>query len=141
MGYTTQFSGVLKFGNELNINELKAINEFLGEDTRDHPEWKINDDYVHIDLELTEDYSGIKWDGSEKNYGMVEAINLIIREMKKINAGFKLSGKFDAQGEEIGDCWALVIGDDGFAHRSETPPVGEKIRCPLCEKYFFYEGK
>jgi predicted nucleic acid-binding Zn-ribbon protein len=35
----------------------------------------------------------------------------------------------------------LVIGEDGFAHEVKTPPAGEKVECPHCGKFFFYEPK
>ena len=140
MGYTTVFSGELKFVAPLTAPELAFINTFLGADPRENKEWNADHEMGYIDLQLTKDFSGIKWDGSEKNRGMVEAVNLIIEQMKKIKPDFALSGAMQAQGEDMGDRWNLVI-DGGIAKRVETPPPGEKIKCPRCDKYFFYEKK
>ena len=126
----------------MTAKDLATLNQFFGEDCRQHPEWKSDDEYTnYIDLELTKDFSGIQWNGAEKTYGMVNAVNIVIREMQKTKPNFKLKGKMLAQGEGIGDVWTLVIGEDGFAHEVKTPPAGEKVECPHCGKFFFYEPK
>jgi hypothetical protein len=140
MGYSTDYSGELKFVVPLSSTELGALNLFMGADPRDHKEWNASNEIGYIDLELTKDFSGIKWDGAEKNRGMVEAVNLIVEQMKKIKPDFALTGAMQAQGEDIEDRWSLVI-DGGIAKRVETPPPGEKIKCPHCEEYFYYEKK
>lgn len=83
MGYTTNFKGELKFTKELKASELAKLSSMLGEDCREHPEWDYEGPLYYIDLELLEDFSGIKWDGSEKTYSMTSMVNLIIREMRK----------------------------------------------------------
>ena len=140
MGYTTEFSGELKFVVPLTAPELAFINAFFGEDPREHKEWNADREIGYIDLELTKDFSGIKWDGAEKNRGMVEAVNLIIEQMKKIKPDFAFYGAMQAQGEDMEDRWNLVI-DNGIAKRVETPLPGEKIKCPHCEECFYYETK
>ena len=140
MGYTTTFRGELKFVVPLTVPELAHINTFFGADPRENREWNASREIGYIDLELTKDFSGIKWDGSEKNRGMVEAVNLITEQMKKIKPDFAFSGAMQAQGEDMEDRWNLII-DSGIAKRVETPPPGEKIKCPHCDEYFFYEKK
>lgn len=63
MGYTTNFKGELKFTKELKASELAKLSSMLGEDCREHPEWDYEGPLYYIDLELLEDFSGIKWDG------------------------------------------------------------------------------
>lgn len=58
---------------------------------------------TYIDLELSKDYSGLKWDGSEKTYDLKDKINLIITEMKKSFPDFELEGHLLAQGDSIED--------------------------------------
>lgn len=141
MGYCTSFMGELKFTKELTAKELAAVKSFCGEDCRDHPEWEGSEDLTWIKLELLDDFSGIKWSEVEKTYNMTECVNLIIINMKKKYPDFGLTGKLIAQGEEIGDLWELVIGEDGLAIKVKTPPSGTKIECPQCEEEFYWKGK
>jgi len=117
MGYDTQSDGILKFKNELTIPQLTKIRTFLGEDCREHPEWgKTN--LTYIDLELSKDYSGLKWDGSEKTYDLKDKINLIITEMKKSFPDFELEGHLLAQGDSIEDRYYISI-ENGLAIESD----------------------
>lgn len=118
MGYSTDFTGELKFTKELKAIELAKIKTFLGEDCRHHPEWNATN-MTYIDLELTSDFSGLKWDGSEKTYQLTEKVNLIIDEMKKDYPDFGLTGNLFAQGERIEDRWVLLIDENGKAKKEE----------------------
>lgn len=135
MGYNTDFKGEFKFTKELTASQLSKISSFLGEDCRDHPEWNAPN-MTYIDLELLEDFSGIKWDGSEKTYDMVDKINLIINNMKKTMPEFGLIGKMLAQGEDIDDRYEILI-QDGYAFEKKIQPSGSKIVCPHCEQSFY----
>ena len=135
MGYTTKFGGVLNFKTELTGSQLAYLNTILGEDCRDHPEWKAPNLYA-IDLELTEDFSGIRWNGAEKTYDMDELVNVVIRLMKEKYPTFELTGKFVAQGEDIDDRWELII-TNGIAEKVKIIPNGTKVKCPHCEQYFY----
>lgn len=139
MGYSTNFKGELKFSRELTASELAKVKSFLGEDVREHPEWKNNGLY-YIDLELTDDFSGVKWDGSEKTYGMDEAVNLIIREMRKEVPDFGFTGTLSAQGERFDDRWQLVINANGLAEKQDIVLTGKIITCPHCEEKFELES-
>jgi len=138
MGYTTEFTGELKFTEELKTSELARLNSFLGEDTRDHPDWGTELDNYYIDLELLPDFSGLRWNGAEKTYNMVQIVNFIIGEMIKIKPSFGLKGKLHAQGEDIEDIWELVI-EQGIAVKHELKPKGKKVECPHCGESFFIE--
>jgi len=137
MGYSTDFKGVLEFTKELKAKELAFLNTFLGEDAREHPEW--GESITYIDLKLTDDFSGIKWNGAEKTYDMDKAVNLIIRQMKARFPDFGLKGQLVAQGDRAGDHWLLVIGKDGLAHKQEIPVLGQEITCPHCNETFILE--
>ncbi len=66
MGYSTDFKGELKFNYELKASELNDVKKFFSEDCRDHDEWLNSTGLYYVDLEFTEDFSGIKWNGAEK---------------------------------------------------------------------------
>jgi hypothetical protein len=138
MGYSTDFEGELKFTTELTAPALAKLNSMLGEDCRDHPELAA-EDLNYIDLELNDDFSGIKWNGAEKTRGMVECVNLIIREMRKQYPNFGLQGAMLAQGEDIKDRWQLTIGPDGLAHKEAVKIAGTCVRCPHCDEEFLLQ--
>lgn len=138
MGYSTDFKGVLKFKKELTSTQLGKLNSFLGEDCREHPEWNRKD-LSYIDLELTDDFSGIQWDGSEKTYDLVEKVQLVIDQMKKEYPDFELEGEILAQGEDIEDRWFLVV-ENNVASRRDIAITGTKIKCPHCGEHFILES-
>jgi NAD-dependent DNA ligase len=139
MGYTTEFTGELKFTNELTAKQLAKVKSFLGEDCREHPEWG-NTNLTYIDLELLDDFSGLKWDCSEKTYDLPEKINLLIDNVKKEYPDFGLSGRLFAQGEEIYDRWTLTI-ENGVAVERKTVIKGKKVSCPHCKEEFIVENE
>lgn len=130
MGYNTNFSGELKFTNDPTVSQLNELKKYLGEDCRKHPEWNMRE-YTYIDLELTEDLTGICWNGSEKTYDLTEKINFIIKQMKEKFPDFGLEGQMLAQGEDIGDVWKIVI-DDGEAVEKDIPLNYTIHTCPEC---------
>ena len=140
MGYTTNFSGVLKFTNELSAGQLAYLNSILGEDRRDHPEWNASDEFYYIDLTLTPEFDGLSWSGAEKSYGMTVQVNTIIRLMKERWEDFGLVGQFDAQGEEIGDVWRLVASGD-VAKKVDLILAGPRVTCPHCELEFVLDAE
>jgi len=140
MGYSTDFKGELKFKTELSATQLGVVNSFCGEDCRDHKDWIGSDGLYYVDLELLNDFSGLKWNGAEKTYGMVDLVNMLIMNMRVQWPDFGFTGKLLAQGEDIDDRWELIISEDGMARRSEVAATGTKIKCPNCECDFYYEG-
>lgn len=138
MGYTTEFNGVLKFNVELRPKELAHLKKFFGEDGREHPEWKDNPHYMkdwyYLDLDLNEDFDGIQWSGAEKSYGMVDQVNFLIVEMRKLVPNFGLIGRLSAQGEDSDDSWTLDIGADGWATRVENVKVSTDDMAELQKK-------
>lgn len=123
MGYTTKFSGALKFAAPLTAEQELFIKTILPddgyEDAADHPEWIKPDGFnSYIQLAVCQDKSGIQWDGSEKFYDAVDAVNTVILTMKGKFPDFALTGGLLAQGEEVGDVWTLVI-ENNVAVRHE----------------------
>jgi hypothetical protein len=137
MGYSTEFLGELKFNTKLTIGQIADLSNFLGEDCREHPEWGRTD-MTYIDLKFLSDFSGIKWDGSEKTYDLTEKVNLIIEEMQKLYPEFGLSGQIVAQGEDLTDRWVLAI-QDGKAVERKIQIKGKQVTCPHCEEEFLLE--
>lgn len=137
MGYTTKFTGELLFTNELKASELFFIQQFFGEDVRDHSDWNVGGAY--IDLRLNKEMTGIEWDDeTEKNYGMVDHINFIIDQANASIKDFGLSGVMIAQGEDPSDRWKIVMVN-GKAVRDEIIAEGRKVKCPHCKKSFVLE--
>lgn len=132
MGYNTDFSGELKFVKPLTAAELKHLEFIIREDARDHKDWDPGD-VCYMSLEVLKDASGLRWDGSEKTYEMVGAINLLTKLMRRINHNFELSGTMLAQGDEVGDVWRLVM-KDGVAYEEPVLSKDHKIVCPHCHK-------
>lgn len=148
MGYSTNFKGELKFTSPISSEALGYLNGFLSKDRRDIG---LGDDslyakgygsyWYHIDYELLDDFSGIKWNESEKSYDMDGIANFLIDTMKEKFPDFGLTGKLVAQGEDIDDRWELTI-KDGRAVKVETKPVGEAVICPHCDgKVYVAEAK
>jgi hypothetical protein len=138
MGYSTDFTGELRFTKEATVGQLAELNRMFGEDCRDHPEWKA-DGLYYVDLELSEDFGGIKWNGAEKTYQLDKIVNVVIAQMRKTWPDFGLTGQMLAQGEDAADRWALVIGDDGFAEAKQIVITGKRVECPSCGKHFIVE--
>lgn len=131
MGYTTKFKGVLKFQNEVTVEELKHIQTLLGENIPDGS---------YCQFELTKNMEGIQWDGSEKFYDADQAAQWVIDEMRERFPGFGLLGDLMAQGEDMDDRWILRCTGDK-AEKIDNPPPREKIRCPHCRHDFYWEAK
>lgn len=116
MGYNTEYKGDMLFVKDVSGKQLNFLNKMFGEDCREHPEWGATELY-YIDLKLNDDFSGICWNGAEKTYFLENAINVVIREMRKEWPDFALHGTISAQGDDIDDKYALVVSDDGFVHK------------------------
>lgn len=142
MGYTTNFKGHLNFTSELTASQISFIQKFMGEDIRDHREWWINGqdpDLTYIDLELTDEFDGLQWDGSEKTYDLVEKVNFIREHMRMRWPNFDLQGTLLAQGEEVDDRWRLVCSGSGPAVREDVALSGREVECPHCGENFRLE--
>ena len=138
MGYTTKFKGTLKFDCEMTVPMLAAVKGYSGLDGRELPEGK--GDFTYIDLVLNDDFSGLEWDsGTEKNHGMVDAVNYIIEDMRRKWPGFALKGELLAQGEDAKDRWILKV-DGGMAVKKPVKLKGVERQCPECHYEWFDES-
>lgn len=136
MGYSTRFEGTLKFAHKITVEELQALQGILGEDCRDHPEWgQQAQGLYYIDLELTKDFSGLKWNEAEKAYDMVQIVNLVTTLLRKVNPEFRLTGALKASGDDAGDIWQLTMTEAGVAIEEKLVAVGI-VTCPSCEHRF-----
>ena len=86
MGYNTSFTGELKFINPLSEEQFEYINTILGEDCRDHYEWEASG-LFYVQLELSNDNTGLVWDGSEKTYDLEQIVTVVVKEMRKKSEG------------------------------------------------------
>lgn len=137
MGYNTDFTGELKFINPLTEDQFEYINTMFGEDCRDHHEWNATGLY-YVNLELSNDNSGIVWNGSEKTSDLEQIVTVVVKEMRKKWPDFGLSGHMIAQGERSKDRWKLVIDENGYGKKEKIAnvSVGDLICCPNCEHEF-----
>jgi hypothetical protein len=139
MGYSTDFTGELKFKEELTASQLAELKKFLGKDRReigfgdDGKVYESDDEYwYHIDLEFNDDFTGVRWDGSEKTYCLEHIVNFLTRQMRLKWPEFELVGEMEAQGEEYSDKWILKM-KDGRAERCNIIIKGIETVCPHCE--------
>lgn len=139
MGYSTSFTGSLQFTADPTTKQLAKLKSMFGEDCRDHKEWEGCSGLSYVDLQLTDDFTGIEWSGAEKTYELDKVVSVVVREMRKEFPEFGLRGALFAQGEDAEDRWQLAIGDDGLARRVAVQIVGTKVVCPNCEHKFFIE--
>jgi hypothetical protein len=135
MGYSTRFTGELRFKEELTARQVAALTQMFAEDCRDHPEWEAPGLY-YVDLEFNEDFTALRWNGAEKTYDLHLIVNVVIAQMRKRWPGFALDGTLIAQGEDIEDRWALVIGEDGLAQKQPIALTGTRVTCPHCNRQF-----
>lgn len=138
MGYNTEFKGVLTFNSDIKVGALRKLTTYLGEDCREHPEWD-RPDLTYINLEITEEYVGLQWNGAEKTYDLVDKVNLVIREMQKKFPEFALEGELVAQGENMNDRWILKM-ENNVAVKKSIVITGEIITCPHCGEKFVLEN-
>jgi len=140
MGYNTDFEGELKFTREITIDELRIVKEILETDEADKLAAvygyaaKPDDRYSYINLELTDDFDGLKWNGGEKTYYMVTSLNVLLHAIKQRVPDLSLTGSMFAQGEDVGDVWGIEIRG-GVAVQTEVakPPM---MKCPHCREWF-----
>lgn len=144
MGYNTIFKGELKFKIEPTVQALGKLNAMLGEDFREHKEWAKWVDGTrlsYIDLVLTDDFSGLRWnDATEKTYDLEKIVTAVIGIMRESFPDFALTGSLNAQGEDAEDRWDLVMDASGtVASKKKVPIPGTKTRCPNCDHTFYVE--
>jgi len=142
MGYNTRFTGTLKFAVPITVQMLAKLNTLLGEDAGEISGAPNGDrNYGYIDLAITKDFTGLEWDiGTEKTYYLEKSVNVVIQEMRKEWPEFGLTGELIAQGEDMEDRWALVMGEDGLATKQKIVISGKRVQCPECKHKFILEG-
>ncbi len=131
MGYTTQFKGELKFKTDLTVPQLKELSKWMGEDCPGAS---------YIKFEITKEMDGIKWDGSEKFYQAVEAVNWLTDHMREQWPDFAFTGELLAQGEEFEDRWRLSVDESGWASKVKMAIDETLVKCPHCRKQFYIDN-
>ena len=106
MGYQTDFWGHVTVDPPLDGTEIEHLMDFNSQDHRAH-----DMPGYYCQWEPTEDGTAIKWDGNEKFYDSVEWMAHII-DTFLAPAGHVVNGTIDAQGEDSGDRWRLVVRDN-----------------------------
>lgn len=136
MGYSTEFTGELLFVEDPLASQLKFIKSMCGEDCRDHDDWDTRD-MTYLDVELTDNWNGIRWDGSEKTYELTEKINFMIKHIRTQFPDFKgFKGEMVANGEEMDDNWIIKCNEDGTVYQEDLHIVGKYVKCPHCDHKF-----
>lgn len=141
MGYSTDFKGELRLRGGTTVQELRTLKQFFN--LGDPREFALANGYGdpgYVDLELTDDLSALKWNGTEKTRGMPQAVQMIVGEMRKQYPEFTLDGTLQAQGEEADDRWDLVV-ESGVTRIVKYRMVGDKVECPECRHKFVPNGE
>jgi len=134
MGYSTEYVGTIRIRN-LNLERVRILNQYLGKDKRDlDPSLGVPGvelPFNHFDLELTEELHGLRWNGSEKTYGMREALNFL-REVATLE--FQGGDFMICQGEELEDRYMLIVINNEIQKHSAAP--AGVLECPECSHRF-----
>lgn len=146
MGYSTVFTGTLKFTRQISVAEYVKIKDWLEDNNRDTPTGKSLSDRIgyarpekftdgYVDLKVNKDVSGIEWNGSEKTYGMVDTLNVLLWGLgTQFEPPIGLEGRLLADGESQGDVWAIdIVGPTAVRVELDKPPM---TKCPHCEEWF-----
>lgn len=116
MGYTTEFSGELKFNKKLDqqtIRQIADLNRF-----NPHEEAHAGRPASFCQW-VVSDGRSLKWDGNEKFYLYVEWLEYIIDNILKPGR-YTLSGQLYAEGEEQGDLSTIFVKNNKVTHSPLT---------------------
>jgi hypothetical protein len=113
MGYTTEFVGKIKVDPPLSEDEAAFLREFADKDHRgeDLPGY-------YCQWVPTQDRTGIEWDEEEKFYDSVEWMKYLIDTLYGDTHTF--NGVIEAQGEDPGDIWRLVVTNNVVVKQKPT---------------------
>jgi hypothetical protein len=138
MGYTTSFQGVIKIEPELKASEIKFIQGMFGDMREWNPKMAKELDMTWFNFEFDENFTGIRWDGSEKFYDADGCMKVLIDETLKKYPHLKFNGILQAQGEEFSDRWQLIVKNNKVT-RKDVKLKGDIITCPNCDEQFTLE--
>jgi len=114
MGYSTEFKGKISFDQEVSELFAEEINFFCRKRHCTEDNHNKTSDYapsLWCDWEVAEDRKGLEWNGSEKSYDMDKWLPLLINKFLE-PAGIICNGFVEAQGENVGDHWAIEVTDN-----------------------------
>jgi len=111
MGYTTEFEGQIDLDPPLNASEILAIQTFSNERHDETPEDRevMPGAWCHWIAQV--DGDALEWDGGEKFYHAAEWMQLVLDRFIT-PLGISANGTIEAQGEEAGDLWRIVVKDN-----------------------------
>lgn len=115
MGYTTEFSGELKFNRKLDSKAMRQIAEL----NRFNPNEEAHAGRPASFCQWVSDGRTLKWDGNEKFYLYVEWLEYIIDNVLKPGR-YTLTGQLYAEGEEPGDLSKIVVKNNKVMHSPLT---------------------
>jgi hypothetical protein len=125
MGYTTQFDGKVTVTPALSLDEYNKFKE-LSQRRHDHPAAPS----YYCQWEPSKNGTSFAWDGNEKFYGSEQWMALIVAALAA--AGHTCNGVINANGEERGDVWRLVVTNNVVTVEQGTVSyVGAKPVQPL----------
>lgn len=131
MSYNSSYSGVLKFAQELTVEQIFALQQILQADVRRHPEWNDTLAIVDperyltfVDLDITADRTGLEVyssaDGSSTGADVSRLINFVTALMASKFPNWHLAGQLDGVTEEGGVFRIRLDEEDGFARDVEV---------------------
>lgn len=141
MGYNTYFEGVLKIYEEVTYEEMMYLNQFFGQDAREHPEWIQRRGVNYVDLILSKDPRFIMVDPEAEKVNEVELqLEMILCNMRDKFPNFKIvAGFLLGQGEEAFDRYKIRVNENQEVVVDWIIQNDGTVSCPHCKKEFRLE--
>lgn len=133
MGYSTSFTGGLKFSRVLTVTEYNYLNGF----SEDRHEGEQGMPGTWCQWIPNKEGTELVWDGGEKFYEYIEWLKWLIENYFKKN-DIVLNGAIRWEGEDNKDVGIITVTDN-YVEVEELQLVGA-VDCPNCGHTFVPEG-
>jgi len=139
MGYSTDFSGGLKFNRELTHKEWMELKRLGNCDSKHdgfYTEFTDTPDTIpdsYLQWEPSEDGTSYVWNGGEKFYDYIHWLRWVIKHYM-IPRDLVLNGEIRWQGEEMEDVGVIMATDNKITTRKLV--VEGMCECPSCGHKF-----
>ena len=138
MGYTTDFSGGLKFNRELTHKEWMELKELGNYDSYQEGYKKYTDTpdtlpNSYLQWEPNSDGTQYVWNGGEKFYDYIHWLRWVIKHYMKPH-DLILNGEIRWQGEDMEDVGVIVVVDNKVTTRKLV--IESLCECPNCGHKF-----